>query len=812
MSNSNECCIRSLDVQDNEVPGVIGNLPCTENSEASGEDNTQCKSENEFCSVGNSIHNHPSHSLDETTVPPSLTHNTVNGNASNMIPYEPISEQSDTKFLKELESNSDNVKVQHASTSTNKYRINNSGDENIQDENEIDQENSLYTSNKETSDGLSSEMKKCNEPKLQIKIHKNESGYKSKTRISQNDNRVTYINKDNIGKTIDYSYFIRNFQREESIVPNVKSTKSMTDAIKAKMKSATSRQEGDIYEEGLFDADQPKTFREWYQYTEQIKAYASARVKSGAVKLRREHDNILVLDISERMAEYFQQMKSAALQYVYGIKEIAECGGNENGIGLAVFGRQTRLIQEATIDFELIIELIRQLRPDGDASIIAGLLMGYAGVSACKVSRIQDVVIRAHMIVFTNGSSDQCSFSAESKKTASINDKVSTDIDCIIDEITSTTTKIFYVPIGGDQCNSILKQVVRKTNGKTIPDNEMNRLIRMSRVMQLAVNISSDIRYLKNQSRDDIKKIISNLSNVPDTHDDCLDMVQDFSNPIKYFNNQGLYTDIKRNTLKLGDRVRRGPDWTNDDQDLGLPGTVIGQKRDNWSLTKECVLVEWDHGRIFSYLYDEQKNKFKIKKVNEPRILANEMIAVGCRVVRGLDWKYGDHDGGIGTLGTVLDLSTERTVVVIWDSKNVGLYRFGFKGLFEVKLCGDLSNSMPYEQTKKSVYSEQKFKNKEPGNYRNTSETMITNERDKENYLFPLYSDTSVSAIWEYQNSLQWTKYPSGINVKIEKAYQRKKSGKIIIEMDRTTYIVNFSKMTQENANNKTEMAVRRKD
>ena len=30
-------------------------------------------------------------------------------------------------------------------------------------------------------------------------------------------------------------------------------------------------------------------------------------------------------------------------------------------------------------------------------------------------------------------------------------------------------------------------------------------------------------------------------------------------------------------------------------------------------------------------------------------------------------------------------------------------------------------------------------------------------------------------------------KYPSGINVKIEKAYQRKKTGKIIIEMDRTT-------------------------
>lgn len=30
----------------------------------------------------------------------------------------------------------------------------------------------------------------------------------------------------------------------------------------------------------------------------------------------------------------------------------------DNGIGLAVFGRETRLIQEATSDYELVIELI----------------------------------------------------------------------------------------------------------------------------------------------------------------------------------------------------------------------------------------------------------------------------------------------------------------------------------------------------------------------------------------------------------------------------------------------------------------------
>lgn len=46
--------------------------------------------------------------------------------------------------------------------------------------------------------------------------------------------------------------------------------------------------------------------------------------------------------------------KNYYLRFSTGIQS----GGMENGIGLAVFGRQTRLIQESTIDYELIIELI----------------------------------------------------------------------------------------------------------------------------------------------------------------------------------------------------------------------------------------------------------------------------------------------------------------------------------------------------------------------------------------------------------------------------------------------------------------------
>ncbi|XP_052100419.1 uncharacterized protein LOC127734535 isoform X2 [Mytilus californianus] len=663
----------SLSVLENNGSEVNCNIPCKENCEASDEDNTEYRSDNECCSGDANIHNHPLNNVDDRKVPP-LTHNAVKCNVSNINPYEPISEQNDTKYFKKLGNNSDTLQVPHAFTSTNKYRISNS-DGSIQNESEIEQDSPVHTCNKKNSAERSSERKTGNIPKLHTRIRKNEYCFKSKTTNIQNDNRVTFHNnQESIGGKIDKNFFSMDPQRQESIVPNIEPTEQITDDVKPMMTSATSyssfsrgerrRQEEDIYGDRLFDADQPKTVREWYQYSKQIKAYASARVRSGAVKVGRAHDVILVLDTSERMTGYFQKLKSAALQYVYGI----QCGGMENGIGLAVFGRQTRLIQESTIDYELIIELIRQLRPDGDAPIIAGLLMGYAGVSACNSGRFQDVVIRAHMIVFTNGSSEQCKVSSENKDNyifALQNDRVPSDVNGVIEKLTSSTTRIFYVPVGGDQCNSILEQAVRKTNGKIIQDNEMNRLIRMSRVMLHAITIASDIRYTKNHSRDDIRRMISNRSDFHDTHDDCLDMVQDYSNPLKFFNNRGLYMEIQCNTLKLGDRVRRGPDWTWDDQDLGLPGTVVGRNRDSSLFNKAWVLVEWDHGKhVYPYMYDEQMDTFHIKKVNEPRILVDEMIAVGCRVVRGLNWKYGDHDGGIGTLGTVLNLNEEGKVVM----------------------------------------------------------------------------------------------------------------------------------------------------
>ncbi|CAG2236882.1 unnamed protein product [Mytilus edulis] len=287
----------------------------------------------------NTIHNKPLGAQSDS----------ININGSNIIKNEPLGAQSDTINFNELKEGSYNVKVQD-STLLNSSDEENSGNENVVNENETRQDNLLCTMSKEVWNKDLPEIDNCNISKLKGRIHKKVSGYKSKSTKSQHDNRVSFHNNQESSKANTDKSNIA-FQNEELSVPNIKpSTHNRVDE-RTMMTSATSyslsrraskrERDEDIFGERLFNSDQPKTLREWYHYFRQVKAYASARVRSGVVKQAKGNDVILVIDTSERMSEYFQQLKSVALQYVYGIELLAkqhiDCCKMGNGIGLAVF-------------------------------------------------------------------------------------------------------------------------------------------------------------------------------------------------------------------------------------------------------------------------------------------------------------------------------------------------------------------------------------------------------------------------------------------------------------------------------------------
>uniref|UniRef100_A0A4W4DWH1 E3 ubiquitin-protein ligase MIB2 n=1 Tax=Electrophorus electricus TaxID=8005 RepID=A0A4W4DWH1_ELEEL len=66
---------------------------------------------------------------------------------------------------------------------------------------------------------------------------------------------------------------------------------------------------------------------------------------------------------------------------------------------------------------------------------------------------------------------------------------------------------------------------------------------------------------------------------------------------------------------------------------------------------------------------------------------------VGVRVVRGVDWKWGNQDDGEGHVGTVVEVgrqgsttTPDKTVVVQWDSGTRTNYRTGYQGAYDLLL------------------------------------------------------------------------------------------------------------------------------
>ena len=66
------------------------------------------------------------------------------------------------------------------------------------------------------------------------------------------------------------------------------------------------------------------------------------------------------------------------------------------------------------------------------------------------------------------------------------------------------------------------------------------------------------------------------------------------------------------------------------------------------------------------------------------------MEFLGVRVVRGPDWKWGNQDGGEGSVGTVVhsttSLITEPVLCVQWDSGGKAMYRAGVDGKYDLRI------------------------------------------------------------------------------------------------------------------------------
>ncbi|XP_065932274.1 E3 ubiquitin-protein ligase HERC2 isoform X3 [Magallana gigas] len=110
---------------------------------------------------------------------------------------------------------------------------------------------------------------------------------------------------------------------------------------------------------------------------------------------------------------------------------------------------------------------------------------------------------------------------------------------------------------------------------------------------------------------------------------------------------------------------------------------------------------------------EEQKHKKQAAPVpiSGPELAA--MMKIGTRVMRGVDWKWGDQDGPAPSLGRVIgELGDDGWIRVHWDTGSTNSYRMGKEGKYDLKLAE--APEMPDNEENEEEEVESVFLNVDP--------------------------------------------------------------------------------------------------
>ncbi|XP_054256539.1 E3 ubiquitin-protein ligase HERC2 isoform X5 [Indicator indicator] len=110
---------------------------------------------------------------------------------------------------------------------------------------------------------------------------------------------------------------------------------------------------------------------------------------------------------------------------------------------------------------------------------------------------------------------------------------------------------------------------------------------------------------------------------------------------------------------------------------------LIGPSSDNI----EEDMIASSHGASATVLEESRKETAPVQlPVSGPELAA--MMKIGTRVVRGVDWKWGDQDGPAPGLGRVIgELGEDGWIRVQWDTGSTNSYRMGKEGKYDLKLA-----------------------------------------------------------------------------------------------------------------------------
>ncbi|XP_060082737.1 uncharacterized protein LOC132562032 [Ylistrum balloti] len=433
-------------------------------------------------------------------------------------------------------------------------------------------------------------------------------------------------------------------------------------------------------------------FKKWYTYAETEKVIGSV---SGLVR-NDGPDTVLCLDTSASMqGAPFEKMMDLASYFVTGMEALKNVKKIEGNISVTTIGAETKVWIHMTDDFNAVQEILRQIRvqgPRGRSPLAGGLLVALAGcLGNGKHMSLGHLMISPQIVLISDGKGTPDHVKAGQDLMAESNNDLASKLivdsnqKAVCENLKQRRNRVYCVPVGNadqDLVQTALETISKITSGKVYLPSAIDKLLGLSMrkisAALLLLGVSRSLGFLPNNfilrllfERDQNQEHFTEEDKV-----EILEIMHDF---VPELPDLVLAMEHDDDLPALGTRVRRGSGWKYEDQDSKGMGTVCSHGKDG------KVWVEWDNGKVFSYDYKTEPKD--VMAVNEYRVLkSDELIATGCRVTRGDRWRYADEDGGPGSVGVVIRVFLNGSVIIRWPNKSFSNLHYGFDGEFDVKI------------------------------------------------------------------------------------------------------------------------------
>ncbi|XP_061168837.1 uncharacterized protein LOC133178091 [Saccostrea echinata] len=411
---------------------------------------------------------------------------------------------------------------------------------------------------------------------------------------------------------------------------------------------------------------------------------------------RRKHQHgrgictVFILDMSESMeGEGFRQMKETFID----IMQEYEALNLDDNIAVIGFGDEIRFLHYYSNNYHSIKNCLENIDCKGPSPLEAGILLSLSCIQlgGGHTTPLNPLVIRARVVVITDGNPTDLSSSLESYNTSNDSEAFNRLLCLVGDQ--GKWNPFTFIAVGKTPNYCLLGALaVASRGGRILARDEARQTARFSLNIRMVNSLLIDFpeesitEYL-------VRRIVFQTRNYQRASEEDINQICEILNEKGVYNkdeevaDESVDEEFKERYSSMpsvGTRVRRGHDWAWGDQDSHGVGTVVGH-----STKVGWINVEWDNGNRLNYRYgyNGEFEAYDLTICDEPRVLEKGKVAVGCLVRKGPDWEWGDQNGSDENIGTVYRVKHNGVVHVRWPNGNKSNYRFGHRNKYDLVLC-----------------------------------------------------------------------------------------------------------------------------